>query len=205
LPVPNPFDNVLLEIEIKEEDPLFSLKLELISQSSNKFRYGLFDSFSVKDAWSIISFLRFAHYEGDQGFLLLACKQVTEQKMAHFRQQGGKPEDWNPKGQFTGTEFNHSTLLVERNTFKALAKLCLAQLAKFKETLEDDVALFEKDAKERFMTYKERCCCVVRVADKRVLHMWLHLAQQILPLLEDGLSLNQVKEMALKINNPTFT
>jgi hypothetical protein len=30
-PVPNPWDHVLLEIEIKEDDPLFKVKLELIN------------------------------------------------------------------------------------------------------------------------------------------------------------------------------
>jgi hypothetical protein len=89
---------VMMEIVIDENDPLFSLKLELIDQSTNRFRYMLKNQFDTQGSWEIISFLRFVHYDEDQGFLLLCKNQVTELKRNTFLQQGGKIEDWNPKG-----------------------------------------------------------------------------------------------------------
>jgi len=105
---------------------LFALKLELIEESSNKFRYMLKPDFS---------FLRFAFYDEDQSFLLIARNQVHELKRNQFLQQGGKIEDWNPKGQFNGSETNYCTLRCERNMFKNLARLCLKGLSKFKTTI----------------------------------------------------------------------
>jgi len=45
MPVPNPFDAASIEIELDPQDPLFSLKLELIGQSTNQFRYLLYQDF----------------------------------------------------------------------------------------------------------------------------------------------------------------
>jgi len=114
---------------------LFALKLELIEESSNKFRYMLKPDFSTEGAWEIFSFLRFAFYDEDQSFLLIARNQVHELKRNQFLQQGGKIEDWNPKGQFNGSETNYCTLRCERNMFKNLARLCLKGLSKFKTTI----------------------------------------------------------------------
>lgn len=84
LPVPNLFDMALLEITLDPNDPLFNLKLELIDQSTNKFRYPLKDRFDTQGSWEIFSFLRYATYDEDPGFLLLARNQVHELKKNQF-------------------------------------------------------------------------------------------------------------------------
>lgn len=192
LPVPIPFDQVSLEITIDENDPLFKIKLELLEQSTNKFRYGLFNSFDMNYTWEIFSFLRYAHYDEDQSFLLLVRNQVLEVKRNHFIQSGGKPEEWNPSGQFTGSEMNYCTLRCERNMFKGLAKLCLAQLARYKTTLQHDEELIEKNTVEHNLSFNEKNCIHIRIAEKRILHKWLTLSQQILPMLEDGITMKKV-------------
>lgn len=166
-----------LEITIDEADPLFKLKLELLEQSTNKFRYSLMNTFDIQTAWEIFSFLRFVHYDEDQGFLLVVRNQTLEYKHSVFLQQGGKPEDWNPKGHFTGSEMNYCSLRCERNMFKSLARLCLAQLARYKTTLQQDEEIMKKHSEEHNLGFNEKNCMWIRIAEKRILHKWLNLSQ----------------------------
>ena len=52
---------------------------------------------------------------------------------------GAKEENWKEEGMFTGSEMNACTLRCERLMFKKLGQLCLAHLAKYKTTFEDDI------------------------------------------------------------------
>lgn len=149
---------------------MFKLKLELINQSTNKFRYGLFSTFDFQQAWEIISFLRYANYDEDQSFLLLVRNQWIDHQYKLFLQQGGKPENWKHTGVFTGAEMNYCTLKCERNAFKALAKLCLAQLARYKTTLQEDEKLLEIHSVEHNLSFNEKNCIYIRIAEKRILH-----------------------------------
>lgn len=129
----------MLEVTIEESDPLFKVKLELIESSNNKFRVSLFPTFHIQESWDIISFLRWVYYDEDESWLLFARNECITMKYNVYLQQGGKPEEWNPKGQFTGSEVNYVSLKCERNVFKNLSRLCLAKLATFKTTLQQDI------------------------------------------------------------------
>jgi len=76
--------------------------------------------------------------------------------------------------------------------FKNLSRLCLGALAKFKTTLKEDEELIEKHRKERNLSYNEKNCIWIKIAEKRILHKWLDLSQKILPMLEEGITIKKI-------------
>jgi hypothetical protein len=88
--------------------------------------------------------------------------------------------------------------------FKALAKLCLSYLAKYKTTLQQDLEIIQKHTQEHHLSYNEKNCIYLRIAEKRILTKWLDLSQKILPMLEDGVTMKQVQEMSRNINDVAF-
>jgi len=57
--------------------------------------------------------------------------------------------------------------------FKALARLCLKQLAAYKSTLEEDMNLRIKHQNEHHLSFNEKNCMMIRIGEKVILHKWL--------------------------------
>ena len=57
---------------------------------------------------------------------------------------------------------------------------------------------------EKNLSFNEKNCIYIRIAEKRILHKWLTLSQQILPMLEEGTTMKKVQELSKNINDVAF-
>jgi len=65
-------ETAMVECELDPSDPLFAVKLELLETPDSYHNYYLRENFTNADTYCIFSFLRFAVYNEDQAYLILA-------------------------------------------------------------------------------------------------------------------------------------
>lgn len=117
--------------------------------------------------------------------------------------EGRKPEDFKATGLFRGTELSHISLHNETKVWKKLVSCCLTALMRYPTTYAADLELIAKDDKEHNLSVNERNCIHYRAAEKKILHYMISISDKILPIMADGVTVKQARDMASVI--PDFT
>ena len=68
---------------------------------------------------------------------------------------------------------------LELQAWELVKSLCDEALKKYETSLEDDLALLEKDDKEQCLTSNERNCVLYRKGEKKILHYLLDTADKV--------------------------
>lgn len=82
----------MVECELDPSDPLFAVKLELLETPDSYHNYYLRENFTNADTYCIFSFLRFAVFNEDQAYLILAKSQAIQEAKRQWIAQGRAPE-----------------------------------------------------------------------------------------------------------------
>lgn len=112
--------------------------------------------------------------------------------------RGGKLEDFKDTGFFKAREITPISVRNERMALKKLQSVCLSTLCNYSTSYKEDLETLEKDRRDHHLSVNERNCIKLRSGEKRILHFMIDSAQKVLPLLEDGVSLKDARDIVSK-------
>jgi len=114
---------------------------------------------------------------------------------------GRKPEEFNPRGMFTGRELSHISLSNERKTLNKLISVCLGALVKYPQSLKDDQAILDQDDKDHKLSVNERNIIELRSGEKDVLNYMIEMSEKCLTLIEEGISVKDARNRSSLIDD----
>jgi hypothetical protein len=194
-------NSVVVEASLDPNHPCFALKLELMETTNVNYKFLLRKTFTQRDVYALISFLRFCVYDEDEAYLVLAKTQAMQMAKSQWVRSGRKPEEFNPRGMFTGRELSHISQSNERLTLQKLISICLNAVVKYPQTLQEDLATLAKDDIDHKLSVNERNIIELRSGEKDVLNYMIAMAEKCLTLLEEGITLKEARNRSSLIDD----
>ncbi len=157
-----------------ETDPLFSSKRDLLGNEPTKRTYRALADLTEDNTYKLLSFLRFAEWDGDMMVLAQA-------KMRDEKSRGVQPDSDSDDEQVKSYKAENISVLSisnERRVLQRIRCLCEDNLKHYPNSLaEDEEALRQDEEGAAPLSFNQRNCVLFRKGEKEILHWFLRFSE----------------------------
>ena len=135
---------------LDQEDPLFQQKEELLGNETIKRSYRVMADISEETTHKLMSYLRFIEFDGNM--MVLHSAKMRDENGRGNQHMDSDSDDMGVKN-YKAENISVLSVANERRVMTKLRELSATYLKNYKDTLENDNAMLEKDDAECYLNF----------------------------------------------------